>query len=179
MYSQFPKLQKELDQLLWKFEQELQLTIKKHGLEDVELSISIANFIPRSSVAKIAYSLRGTLGQCLNKRGKINPAKITKSHISAAQGLLKLGKYQSVAIDVLTQALLLDAQGNVQAIANLTEIAELASDALSKCADEIANFEKTSQAGDLNADISRTSFLNCLPTDDPNCIQCGGTKYCY
>lgn len=148
MYSQFPKLQKELDQLLWKFEKKLQRAIKKHELEDVELSISAANFIPRSSVAKIAYSLRDTLDKCLDKEGKIEPTKITQSHISAAQGLLKLGKYQSAAIDVLTQALLLDAQADT----NLKKVSELASDALSQCAAEIASFD--------NADKHETALLD-------------------
>ena len=58
MYSEFPKLQKKLDELRWKFEKALQEAIEEHGLEDVELRISETNFIPRSPATKSAYHLR-------------------------------------------------------------------------------------------------------------------------
>jgi hypothetical protein len=106
MYSQFPKLQKKLDELRWKFEKKLQATIDECGLEDVELIISEANFIPRSPVTKSAYYLREILDECLDDSGKIAQVEtIDEEHIAAAEGLLKLGRYQGAAIDVLTQVL--------------------------------------------------------------------------
>ena len=106
MPSQFPKLQKKLDELLWKFEQELQDTIGKYDLEDVELKISEANFISRTPVTKSAHYLRTILDECWDEsKGKIKQSdQIDEEHISAAQGLLKLGRYQSTAIDVLRKS---------------------------------------------------------------------------
>ena len=162
MYSDFPKLQKKLDELRWKFEKELQATIDEYGLEDVELRISEANFIPRSPVTKSAYHLREILDDCLDKSGKIIQLDtIDEEHISAAEGLLKLGKYQGTAIDVLTQVLQLKLDANtkknlVSKDSSLKEKAEqkqnyiknirkLASETLSKCGSEIAMFDVNSK----------------------------------
>lgn len=141
MSSQFPKLQKKLDELLWKFEQELQEASEKYGLEDVELRISEANFIDRSPITKVAYSLRQTLDSCFDlATGKVSPNKITKEHIPAAQGLLKIGRYQETAIQVLTQALLIP-EGH----SHYMDIKKLASQTLSECGSEIIAFDKSRQ----------------------------------
>jgi subtilisin family serine protease len=154
MYSEFPKLQKKLDELRWKFEQELQAAIDEYGLEDVELSISEANFIPRSPITKVAFSLRQILDDCIKttedsnneannklKIGDIDKSKITEEHISAAQALLKIGRYQQTAINLLTQALLIP--GNSKAVKDLKK---QASEALSECGTEIAMFDANSKS---------------------------------
>ncbi len=162
MSSEFPRLQKKLDELRWKFEKELQSTINEYELEDVELSISNANFIHRSPVAKSAYYLREVLDECLNDLGKITQAdKIDEEHIFAAEGLLKLGRYQATAISVLTQILQLKLDENSKKNLKLKDLAlkeeaelkqkhlknlrRLASDTLSKCGSEIANFDTGNQ----------------------------------
>lgn len=135
MYPQFPKLQKKLDALLWKMEQELQAMIDHDEIEEVELSISDDNFIPRSPVTRVAYYLRQILDSCFEK-GQIDRAKILEEHVSAAQGLLKISRYQETAINILTQALL--KTGTSTEIKN---IRKLASEALSECSSEITNFD--------------------------------------
>jgi subtilisin family serine protease len=160
MYSEFPQLQKKLDELRWKFEKALQETIEEYGLEDVELRISDTNFIPRSPVTKSAYYLREILDYCLDDSGKITQVDtIDEEHISAAEGLLKLGRYQGTAIDVLTQVLQLKLDATTKK--NLTSkessvkekaeekqkhfknLRKLASETLSKCGSEIARFDAT------------------------------------
>jgi hypothetical protein len=162
MYSEFPKLQKKLDELRWKFEKELQATIDECGLEDVELIISEANFIPRSPVTKSAYYLREILDECLDDSGKTTQAEqIDEEHIAAAEGLLKLGKYQGSAIEVLTQVLgqkldantkknltskeLLVKEKAEEKQKHLKNIRKLASAVLSRCGSEIAMFDADSR----------------------------------
>lgn len=168
MSSEFPKLQKKLDEIRWKFEKELQAVIDECGLEDVELRISEANFIPRSPVTKSAYYLREILDDCLDKSGKITQAdKIDEEHIAAAEGLLKLGKYQGIAIEILTQVLRLkldvNSKKNLKSQNSLLKeeaeekqkyiknIRKLASDALSRCGSEISNFDASSKNEDKSS----------------------------
>lgn len=134
--SEFPKLQKKLDELRWEFEKKLQSAIEEYGLEDVELNISELNFVGRSPMSKVAYSLREKLEVCFEERNitsanetmtpeqirdfikeevsksktgmkTIDKSKITEEQISSAQALLKISKYEETAIRVLTEALLI------------------------------------------------------------------------
>ena len=138
MSSEFPRLQKKLDELRWEFEKKLQEVIKNNEeLEDVELRISEANFIPRSPISRVAFSLRNRLDSCFDtKTGKIDLSKITEEHISLAQALMKIGRYQETAIHVLTEGLLLTGEDN-----HSKKIKKLASEALSECGSEIAMFD--------------------------------------
>ncbi len=160
--SEFPKLQKQLDELRWKFEKELQKTIKEYGLEDVELSISETNFISRSPISKVACSLREKLDECFETKATkstepitreeieeliqasktgmqtIDKLKITEEHISSAQALIKIGRYQETAIRVLTAALSLTED-------NKKDIRKRASEALSECGTEMAMFDANSK----------------------------------
>jgi len=172
MSSEFPRLQKKLDELRWEFEKKLQEVIKNNEeLEDVELRISEANFIPRSPITKSAYYLREILAECLDKSGKISQIdkidgeskidKIDEEHISAAEGLLKLGRYQETAIDVLSQVLGLKLDEATKKNLNskeqlvkeeaedrkkhLKNLKKLASEALSECGSEIAMFNAISK----------------------------------
>jgi serine protease AprX len=137
--------------------------ILQHTARDVvegfsNLSISDANFIPRSPVTKSAYYLREILDECLNEAGELTQAdEIDEEHIFAAEGLLKLGKYQETALNLLTQILCLKldrntkndlkssdsmrkekAEGKQKHFKNLRK---LASQALSECGSEVATFE--------------------------------------
>lgn len=169
MSSQFPKLAKQLDEIFWKFETTLQDFIRTQGLEDVELSIGIDAFIERSPVSKIAFSLRQSLNDCLvmnqpNQSGSsVDASKINQQHLSAAQGLIKLGRYQHTSIEVLTQAL-----GSSH-----PDIKALASQALSDCSSEIASFDTGSG--------STTSFFNVgdpCGCKDSHCYVIGRDKRC-
>lgn len=146
MYSQFPKLKSKLNQLLWKFEQELQAATEKWGLEDVELAISEDNFTTRSPLTKAAYSFRAILyghthisgnhSGCIDENGEVDTSKIEEIHISAALALLKLGRDQEVAMNILTQALLISGTN-----AEAKKIKKLAMEALSECSSEITSFD--------------------------------------
>ncbi len=186
LMSEFPKLQKKLDELRWEFEQKLQDAIDEHGLEDVELRISEANFIPRSPITKVAYSLRKKLDDCFETKAAestnsiptdieglkkfiqqefnksktelqtIYKSQITEEHISSAQALLKIGRYQETAIRVLTEALLITANDITSTTKKEEEAKKLrkqASEALSECGSEIAMFDDNSR--------NETSLLDC------------------
>jgi subtilisin family serine protease len=150
MSSEFPKLHKKLDELLWKFEQDLQAAIDKNEIEEVELRISESSFVPRSPITKIAYSFRAILygdkkinGEnegCFDAEGKVDSSKITEAHISAAQALLKLRRNQETAINVLTKALLIPGR-----TAPDKAIKKLAAETLSECSSEIAMFDTNSK----------------------------------
>ncbi len=164
MASQFPKLEKQLDELLWKFEKDLQKLVKEQGLEDVELSIGIDAFIERSPLSKVAYSLRQSLDECFAVNDQDQPtsvvdaSKITKKHISAAQGLIKIGRYQKTSVEVLTQAL----------DSSKSAIKKLASQALSDCSSEIARF-----------DVSSRNSMSFYSDGDCYCIGENGKEKCY
>ncbi len=185
MPSQFPKLQKKLDELLWKFEQDLQKAIDEYGLEEVTLNISDVSFILRSPITKVAFSLRKTLDGCFSK-GKINPSLIKEEHISAAHGLLKIGRYQETAISVLTQVFL-RVEIDKEKLEEIRKLKELASKALSDCGSEIVGFENslkgTRKSSDLSADTNSPIFLlECRSWQEngKTCVECPGTpKYCY
>jgi len=150
MSSEFPKLQKKLDELRWEFEQELERLIKNEEIEEVELRISESSFVPRSPITKIAYSFRAILygdkkvgGEnegCFDEKGKVDSSKITEAHISAAQALLKLRRNQETAINVLTKALLIPGK-----TAPDKAIKKLAAETLSECSSEIAMFDANSK----------------------------------
>jgi len=201
MYSEFPKLQKKLDELRWKFEKELQAAIDENGLEDVELRISEANFISRSPISKVAFSLRERLDNCFYTKeeyenlqkeyenltkternnltkeerakytveiGEINRSIIGEEHISSAQALMKIGRYQETAIRVLTEGLLLTGYDK-------KEIRKLASEALSDCGSEIAMFDDNGR----NEVSSRDQVITCgrcnkgkICCNDGNCYDC-------
>lgn len=276
MYSEFPKLHKKLDEIRWKFERELQSVIDEYDLEDVELIISEANFIPRSPIQKVAHSLREKLDSCFETKenaieldqdfdylksitenkideqdlksivetlgkgtktkgiflvdfiksgvkgesgkvllkeinqslqiknqklkkeltekikesiqetqskkntGKIHKSKITTEHISSAQALLKIGRYQDLAIRVLTEALLVcgdDIEKSLRHIpkdSNSEKEAEklrkFASDALSSCSSEIASFDAKSRSGVKLPDYQVETSSGCYVED--------GITYC-
>jgi hypothetical protein len=87
-------LKSELEDLLWEFDKKLQeLMDANPQMQKVELRISEANFVPRSPVTKAAASLRKTLE---------DKGQDIKVRVSAAEGLLKLGRYQEAVLEFLT-----------------------------------------------------------------------------
>lgn len=128
------KLRERLEAIQLRFEEVLQTEFK--DIKDVELFLTEENFIPSSSIAKVAYSLRQSLNNCLDKKtGEVKESEIEPNHIAAAQGLLKLNKYQETATNVLVKALLRTSDSNDD-----INIRDLAIKALSECGFEIANF---------------------------------------
>ncbi|BBD58032.1 putative peptidase [Nostoc sp. HK-01] len=174
MSSDFPKLKAKLDEILWEIEQVLERAIKNREIEDVEIRISEINFVPRSVKAKLTSSLRKSLEDCWkteakNIRGQVievqktlDVSKIDAKHISVAQGLIKFGKYQETALQVLTEAL----QSNDDAVR------DAAIKALSECVSDISNFDSASKD-----DISEDKFGMY---DDPGIRLCDhqGNKRC-
>lgn len=87
------KLKKRWYEILWQFDKVLQNEIKNHEIPEVELRISEANFVPRSPVTRAAASLRERLDKKNEDIGL---------RVSAAEGLLKLGRYQEAVLEFLT-----------------------------------------------------------------------------
>ena len=97
MNVDYPKLKENLDEILWEFEK----ILKNKGINEIELSVTESNFVSRSLKSKTAFSLRKILDDCSTS----DNAPITKKHLLAAQGLLKLNKYTETAIKVITDIL--------------------------------------------------------------------------
>ncbi|AUT00813.1 peptidase S8 [Nostoc sp. CENA543] len=148
MPSDFPKLKAKLDEILWEIEQILEERIKNNEIEDVELIVSEVDFVPRSVIAKSIYLLRQSLEDCWKKeeekniRGQVvkvhkslESSKIFLQHISIAQGLIKFGKYQETAIQVLTEALK----------SHNDTVRDAAIKALSECVSNINSFDHASR----------------------------------
>ncbi|MDB9314021.1 S8 family serine peptidase [Spirulina sp. CS-785/01] len=138
--SDYPKLRENLEEIQWEIDKLLQ-TKFKDVIENVELTISEGNFSQRSPITRMTYSLRESLDDVLTKN-----LEITSDHIAAAQALIKLGRYQSTSLEVLTRAI---THSNVkkeaiEALANSG--AEISSfDALSK-ADTVTDFANYNQS---------------------------------
>lgn len=97
MSSSVPELKAKLEDILWEFKK----ILDQHGIKDVELNIDESNFVPCSLRTKTAIPLRKILDECL-----LDPSKIpSQQHIYAAEGLLKLNKYQNAAITILHKAM--------------------------------------------------------------------------
>ena len=148
MASEFPKLKKKLDLVLWEIEKTLQKKLKDLGIDDeIDLLISEDDFVQRSTVASISYSYRTILygdqqsdpviEGCFDENGEIDPSKITEVHISAAQALFSLGRDQEAAIQVFTKALMLTAKGK-------EPMRKLASEALFACSSKIRDLDMSS-----------------------------------
>jgi subtilisin family serine protease len=149
MASEFPKLKKKLDLVLWEIEKTLQKKLKDLGIDDeIDLRITEDDFVERSVISKVSYSYRqllygdktsdeGEIVGCFGEDGKVDSKKIDETHIAAAQTLFNLGRDQEAAIQVFTSALMLTA-------ASKKDIRKLASDALSACSSKITALDSSS-----------------------------------
>ena len=163
MASEFPKLKKNLDLVLWEIEKTLQKKLKDLGIDDeIELNISEDNFVQRSVVSIVSYSYRKilygdkavepkTVG-CFNENGIIDSSKITEIHIAAAQALFSLGRDKEAAIKIFTSALMLTAEDK-------KEIRKLASNALSACSSQIRDLDSSGAGIGLNFFGSQTIYI--------------------
>ena len=152
MASEFPKLKKNLNQIQWELDKQLQSLITANEIEDVAIIIGESSFVSSSHIAKSAYFLREILDECFcadeaqaqdvssqspkSVVPKINPKKVGEEHISAAEGLLKLGKYSDTAVDFLTKVLVFK-PSDITDKKLLKDLKKAASAALSECSSEI------------------------------------------
>jgi len=140
--------------LLWKIEKTVYEELASYKLDledDVELKIDASNFVQRSKISVLTYTLRESLDECLN-----DPKKTTSDHVSAAQTLLKLGKYRETAIKVLIAAANLKpikpakekapTDEETKTIKDNQETKKLALTALTACASEIAKFDSANSS---------------------------------
>lgn len=111
MTSQFPKLQKKLDEVQSRLDEVLKTEFINTGLiEDIELNITEASFSDRSLETDAIFSLREVLVNLpkLKTEGKtqeLDTEFIEKKHILAAQSLLKIQRSRELANKVLLAAI--------------------------------------------------------------------------
>jgi|GEM_PF-1917122 len=141
MSKQFPKLQAKLDEIQIRLNEVLRaefIDVDTDPIEDVELKISVRNFITHSATTKLSSALRESLKASLEPT-----AKVTLEDVAAAQALLKLGRDHEIAIKVLTKALerQIQPQESRDSAKETKESKNLAIKALSECAAEITKFD--------------------------------------
>ncbi|MEO0984222.1 MAG: S8 family serine peptidase [Cyanobacteria bacterium J06639_14] len=152
MKLEFPKLEANLEEISWELQEVLEKYIQEGKIEDIQLLISESNFVTRSPIDKAAYALRKSLSECFEKTsGSIISNKVEKKHVFAAQGLLKLGRYQATAIQLLTDTL-----------KHKKMLGDSIIEALSECSSEISSFD----GNKINEHFSFYEEV-CIP--NPNC----------
>jgi hypothetical protein len=106
MSSEFPRLQKHLEEIRIKIDEMLKNDfIDKNLIEEVELELKPEFFISRSYQADAVIKLREILIKLpkisSSNTRKIDSEKIQKQHIYAAQSLLQMSRCEKLAIEVL------------------------------------------------------------------------------
>ncbi|QQE65123.1 subtilisin-like serine protease [Leptolyngbya sp. BL0902] len=134
MSSEFPKLQKHLDEIRIKIDKMLKDEfIKNELIEEVELEIKPEFFVSRSFQADVVLKLQEILAKLpttgSGNSKKIDASKIQKQHIFAAQSLLQMSRCEKLAIGVLVSGLESSSE----------EVPELASKALGEIKKYLAN----------------------------------------
>lgn len=107
MYSEYPKLKAKLDEIQERLDEVIKAEfIDQDLIEDVELKITEANFIPRSFQSKAVFSLRKLLTDLpKNSTQELEPQAIEKKHILAAESLIRMNRCQELAMVVLVTAI--------------------------------------------------------------------------
>ncbi len=110
--NNYPKLSAKLDEILCEFEEILRDKISKDEIEEVRLSISEENFVPRSPETNIVLALVDSLKslkvankRTTDKKIKTEVDEIKKKHVLAARSLLKIQSHQELATRVLIAAI--------------------------------------------------------------------------
>lgn len=92
--NNYPKLSAKLDEILCEFEEILRDKISKDEIEEVRLSISEENFVPRSPETNIVLALVDSLKslkvankRTTDKKIKTEVDEIKKKHVLAARSL--------------------------------------------------------------------------------------------
>ena len=187
MASEFPKLKKKLEEVQWKLNQVLPQIIKDLKIEedvDLDLVLSVSNFVERSTFANSAYSLRTLLNKCFDGSNIIHADDLGEEHISAAGGLLKLGKYSDTAVSFLTKVLELsideftesqDEKVRQEKKKELKDIRKAASSALSECGSIINDMKSMGEQS--SAMMSGTPCTYIAPIKNDRGVVIGGDCY--
>jgi len=182
MYNDHPKLREKLEFVLWELEKKLHDELKeKYGIEDVKLILDEHNFAAHTTLDKAIYSLRTTLDACQVEDGNtFDPDKIKLKHISTAVALIKMGRYQQTALELLTQALL-----QTKETKSAEDIREAAVKALCECENLFDGDHEFYIKGSTNSLLDRAVSIysltlgrvrsDCKFTD--GILTCGGTKH--
>jgi len=177
MSKQFPKLQAKLNEIQTRLNEVLRdefIDINTDPIEDVELKISVRNFIPQAVTTKLASLLRKSLKETLEPT-----AKVTLKDVASAQVLLKLDREHELAIKVLTKALerQVQPQESRDSVKEAKESKNLAVKALSECAAEIARFdsvELSRRLGDIRlfeSELTDFEVDTCETIDGVTCCE--------
>jgi subtilisin family serine protease len=154
MASEFPKLKKNLNQIQWELDKKLQTMMTANEIEDVAIIIDESSFVSSSHISKSAYFLREILDECFDEskvEDKIDTSKVGEEHISAAEGLLKLGRYSETAVSFLTNVLVLRFDKftgdptikSAEKLKLFKDLKKAASAALSDCSSEISKMSSS------------------------------------
>ncbi|CAC5340377.1 MULTISPECIES: S8 family serine peptidase [Planktothrix] len=130
------KLRKHYEKILCALDEALQ-NVDDEIKNEYELVITPANFVPRSPISKAAYQL-------MTKLNDENTA--LKAKVFAAQGLLKLGRYQEEAIKVLTD--LITDESKIPAIENIKDRSELLANAMEALGEASSHAQNNSNSLD-------------------------------
>ncbi|MCF3609245.1 S8 family serine peptidase, partial [Planktothrix agardhii 1033] len=165
------KLRKHYEKILCALDNALQ-NVDPEIKGEYELVISAANFVPRSPISKAAYQLMTTLNK--NKEIPQTDGKTKeeiqlaiKTQVFAAQGLLKLGRYQEEAIKALTD-LITDESNILSAIEDIKERSELLANAMAALG-ELSSCGCGSKSSNPNEDDQEMSYT---------CTQAGEVVLC-
>jgi hypothetical protein len=169
MSKQFLKLQAKLNEIQTRLNEVLRdefIDINTDPIEDVELKISVRNFIPQAVTTKLASLLRKSLKETLEPT-----AKVTLKDVASAQVLLKLDRDHELAIKVLTKALerQIQPQEAKESVKEAKESKKLAIRALSECASEITKFNRDSISENFRSEFNLVNGGKTnIPTEDGN-----------
>ncbi|MGA8897409.1 MAG: S8 family serine peptidase, partial [Planktothrix agardhii] len=130
------KLRKHYEKILCALDEALQ-NVDDEIKNEYELVITPANFVPRSPISKAAYQL-------MTKLNDENTA--LKAKVFAAQGLLKLGRYQEEAIKVLTD--LITDESKIPAIQDIKDRSELLANAMEALGEASSHAQNNSNSLD-------------------------------
>lgn len=108
MSNEFPKLKKKLDEIQEEFNKILEQKFNDKEIEDLELKVTEANFVPRSFQSKAVSSLRDILVDLhkdKNIKEELEATNIHKQHVLAAKSLIKMNRCQDLSMKVLLAAI--------------------------------------------------------------------------
>ncbi|NJO80022.1 MAG: S8 family serine peptidase [Cyanobacteria bacterium RM1_2_2] len=106
--STLRKLRKEIDEIQIELNSHFKERFKELSNENIELVIDESNFVESTSESEAISSLRTTLREVVDQdTNEVKENSITKKHISAAESLLRRGKCQERAKNVLVKAMAL------------------------------------------------------------------------
>jgi serine protease AprX len=156
----YPRLKAKLDEIQIRLDEVL-TTEFKDLIEDVELRITEANFVPRSSQSRAILALMKLL---IDLPKDFAPELIEKKHVLAAESLIRMQKCQELATQVLIAAI-----GSKK-----REVPELAAKALGEFS--VSELKK-SYNYDETDDRQPTLLLDVVCGENGRCIQDTNGKY--